>query len=566
MKRVRCAIYTRKSSEEGLEQDFNSLDAQYEACSAYILSQASEGWHQNAERYDDGGHSGGTLERPALKRLLNDVETGLIDIIIVYKLDRLTRSLLDFAQLVARLDKAGVSFVSITQSFNTTTSMGWLTLNMLLSFAQFEREVTAERIRDKIAASKAKGMWMGGTSPLGYAPDGRSLSIVPDHAKLIRHIYGRYLDIGNVRLLADELAREGIGLPIRTTSSGRSFGGGVFTRGQLYRILSNPIYIGQISHGAKSYTGLHEAIFDEATWNKVQAKLADSVRGQRQQSSAKHPSPLAGLLFDQSGEPLVATHAVKRGRRYRYYVSRSLQHGGDAKANDGMRILARDIEALVRNHLAALLADPVALLSQAGVALPSPDQLTRMMAKGDRAAKALRGDGDSPSRKDVAAIVERITIGSDEIRIATRVPALLAMLGDPPDQTQPKSTTLTTTINACLKRSGMAMRMVLSDGTAAAASQPDQTLIRTIARALRWWQRLSSEPELTPTSLAAAEGVTPSYLTRVLRLAFLDPAIIQMILDGSAPASLTAKRLTQPGAIAICWHEQRRTMGIAACR
>ncbi len=348
MKRVRCAIYTRKSSEEGLEQDFNSLDAQYEACAAYILSQASEGWHQNAERYDDGGHSGGTLERPALKRLLNDVEIGLIDIIIVYKLDRLTRSLLDFAQLVARLDKAGVSFVSITQSFNTTTSMGRLTLNMLLSFAQFEREVTAERIRDKIAASKAKGMWMGGTPPLGYAPDGRSLSIVPDHATLIRHIYARYLDIGNVRLLAYELARDGICLPIRTTSSGRNFGGGAFTRGQLYRILSNPIYTGQISHGTKRYAGLHEAIIDQATWDRVQAKLADSVRGQRQQSSVKHSNPLAGLLFDQNGEPLVATHAVKQGRRYRYYVSRSLQHGGNAKANDGMRIPARDIETLVR--------------------------------------------------------------------------------------------------------------------------------------------------------------------------------------------------------------------------
>jgi site-specific DNA recombinase len=566
MKRVRCAIYTRKSSEEGLEQDFNSLDAQYEACSAYILSQASEGWHQNAERYDDGGHSGGTLERPALKRLLNDVETGVIDIIIVYKLDRLTRSLLDFAQLVARLDKAGVSFVSITQSFNTTTSMGRLTLNMLLSFAQFEREVTAERIRDKIAASKAKGMWMGGTPPLGYAPDGRSLSIVPDHAKLIRHIYARYLDIGNVRLLANELMHEGIGLPIRTTKSGRSFGGGAFTRGQLYRILSNPIYVGQISHGAKRYAGLHDAIIDQATWDRVQAKLAESVRGQRQQSSAKHPSPLAGLLFDQSGEPLVATHAIKQGRRYRYYVSRSLQHGGDAKANDGMRIPARDIEALVRNHLAALLADPVALLSQTEVQLPPPEQLARMLAKEARIAKAMRDDSDSAGRLDIATMVERIIIGSDEITIATRVSALLAILGYPPDQPQPTSPTLTTTINACLKRSGMAMRMVLSDGTAAVASHPDQTLIRTIARALRWRQRLNSDPELTPTSLAATEGVTPSYLTRVLRLAFLDPAIIQMILDGSAPASLTTKRLTQPGAIAICWHEQRRRLGIASRR
>ena len=307
-------------------------------------------------------------------------------------------------------------------------------------------------------------------------------------------------------------------------------------------------------------------IIDKNMWDRVQAKLADSVRGQRQQSSAKHSSLLAGLLVDQNGEPLVATHAVKQGRRYRYYVSRSLQHGGDAKANEGMRIPARDIEALVRNHLAALLADPVALFSRAGMTLPPPEQLARMLAKGNCVAKTMRGDSDSTGRPDIAAIVERIIIGSDEITIATRVPALLTLLGHEPDQPQPTSPMLTTTINASLKRSGMAMRMILNDGTAAAVSQPDQTLIRTIARALRWWQRLSSEPELTPTSLAAAEGVTPSYLTRVLRLAFLDPAIIQMILNGSTPASLTAKRLTQPSAIAICWHEQRRTMGITPRR
>jgi site-specific DNA recombinase len=278
---------------------------------------------------------------------------------------------------------------------------------------------------------------------------------------------------------------------------------------------------------------------------------------------------LRGCFFDQSGEPLVATHAVKQGRRYRYYVSRSLQHGGDAKANEGMRIPARDIEALVHNQLASLLANTVGLLGQAGLRLPPPEQLTRMLAKGDRVAKAMRGDGDSITSitmPDIAAMVERIIVGSDEITIATRVPTLLVVLGYPPDQPQPTSPTLSTSINGSLKRNGMAMRMVLSDGTAAAASQPDQTLIRTIARALRWWQRLSSEPELTPTSLADAEGVTPSYLTRVLRLVFLDPVIIQMILDGSAPASLTAKRLTLPGAIAIRWQEQRRTMGIGPRR
>jgi len=253
-KTVRCAIYTRKSSEEGLEQGFNSLDAQREACAAYILSQASEGWQEVTPRYDDGGLSGGTLERPALQRLLADVAAGQIDIIVVYKVDRLTRSLLDFAKLVERFDHAAVSFVSVTQSFNTTTSMGRLTLNMLLSFAQFEREVTAERIRDKIAASKAKGMWMGGTPPLGYHPDGRSLAIEPHEAELVCSIFARYLALGSVRLLADELVAAGTRVPVRRRSrSGMTYGGGWFSRGQLYAILRNPIYIGRIPHRGTTF-------------------------------------------------------------------------------------------------------------------------------------------------------------------------------------------------------------------------------------------------------------------------------------------------------------------------
>jgi len=249
MTKLRCAIYTRKSSEEGLDQDFNSLDAQHEACAAYIKSQASEGWKLVRERYDDGGISGGTLERPGLQRLLADIAAGHIDIVVVYQVDRLTRSLLDFAKLVEAFDKAGASFVSITQSFNTTNSMGRLTLNMLLSFAQFEREVTAERIRDKIAQSKARGMWMGGTPPIGYRPNGRSLAIVEEDATLIRHIFDRYAELGNVRLLAEELEQAEIWSPVRKAATGRAFGGRPFSRGHLYRILSNPTYIGRIDHG-----------------------------------------------------------------------------------------------------------------------------------------------------------------------------------------------------------------------------------------------------------------------------------------------------------------------------
>jgi site-specific DNA recombinase len=327
MRPVRCAIYTRKSSEEGLEQDFNSLEAQYAACAAYIASQASEGWTLIGQRYDDGGISGGTLERPRLKRLLADLAAGTIDIVVVYKVDRLTRSLLDFARLVEAFDKAGVSFVSVTQSFNTTTSMGRLTLNMLLSFAQFEREVTAERIRDKLAASKARGMWMGGTPPLGFRPDGRSLAIVEEHAERVRLIFKRYLELGNVRRLQDELSRSGLYKPVRATSGGRSFGGAPFRRGELYAMLANPVYIGRIRHRETTYDGLHEAIIDLPLWEAVQAKLAGNRTGERHVRATAHASLLAGKLFDGAGERMVACHAKKGARRYRYYVSHSLHRG-----------------------------------------------------------------------------------------------------------------------------------------------------------------------------------------------------------------------------------------------
>lgn len=346
MKTVRCAIYTRKSSEEGLEQAFNSLDAQREACAAYVLSQASEGWSALPDIYDDGGLSGGSLERPALQRLLADVAGGRIDIIVVYKVDRLTRSLLDFAKLVEAFDKTGTSFVSVTQSFNTTTSMGRLTLNMLLSFAQFEREVTAERIRDKIAASKARGMWMGGTPPLGYRPEGRSLAIVEDHAAIVRDVFERYLRIGNVRLVGNQLAREGIGAPRRETAGGRAFGGCAFTRGQLYAILKNPIYVGDIRHQGKLHKGQHPSIIDREIWEVAQAKLADHIRGARRAARVANPSLLAGLIVDEAGEPLVATHACKGRVRYRYYVSRELQHGGSADAVVGM-----DVPTALRERL-----------------------------------------------------------------------------------------------------------------------------------------------------------------------------------------------------------------------
>jgi DNA invertase Pin-like site-specific DNA recombinase len=356
MKKVRCAIYTRKSSEEGLEQDFNSLDAQREACAAYVLSQASEGWALITESYDDGGLSGGSLERPALQRLLADVAAGNINIIVVYKVDRLTRSLLDFAKLVEAFDRAGTSFISVTQSFNTTTSMGRLTLNMLLSFAQFEREVTAERIRDKIAASKAKGMWMGGTPPLGYEPNGRSLAIVEQHADIVRNIYRRYLLLGNVSLVAAELERDGVRAPQRVSGAGRTFGRRPFSKGNLYFILKNPIYVGDIRHRGQTYGGQHAAIVDRKIWDEVQERLKVNLRGERRARAAS-TSPLAGIVLDEAGDPLMAVHACKGKVRYRYYVSRALQHGTSDRSK-GMRVPAPELESQVAETVARVLDDP----------------------------------------------------------------------------------------------------------------------------------------------------------------------------------------------------------------
>src|SRR5215469_16928183 len=314
----RCAIYTRKSSEEGLEQEFNSLAAQREACEAYIRSQQHEGWMLARTRYDDGGFSGGTMERPALQQLLNDIRTGRIDIVVVYKVDRLTRSLADFARLVEIFAGDGVSFVSVTQQFNTTSSMGRLTLNVLLSFAQFERDVTGERIRDKIAASKKKGMWMGGNPPLGYRTSERTLVINPAEAEAVRCIFALYREHGCVRRVKDEADRLGLTTKRSTKANGAERGGTPFSRGHIYSLLSNPIYTGRIAHKGELYPGQHRALIDNETWTAVRDQLAANARNHRRRSNAAEPSLLAGLLVDARGERLTPSHAVNKGRRYRY--------------------------------------------------------------------------------------------------------------------------------------------------------------------------------------------------------------------------------------------------------
>jgi site-specific DNA recombinase len=548
MKPVRCVIYTRKSSDEGLEQSFNSLDAQREACGAYILSQASEGWSALPDIYDDGGLSGGTLERPALKRLLAEVAAGRVDIIVVYKVDRLTRSLFDFAKLVETFDAAGTSFVSVTQSFNTTTSMGRLTLNMLLSFAQFEREVTAERIRDKIAASKARGMWMGGTPPLGYAPNDRSLTIVEEQADIVRHLFERYLVLGSVRCLQDDLARDGITVPSRVTIGGRPIGGGAFARGQIYQILKNVTYAGKIGHKGTVHPGLHPAIIDDATFAAVQAMLADHLQGHRTRASAVETSPLAGRIVDADGEPLVATHANKGKVRHRYYVSHGLQH---ATTDTGMRVPAREIEALVAERIQSLLTRPLELATTAAL-----DIQVHQVADLHARCATLTDQVTQRRSPILAALVARVQITAADVTITCHTAPLAAALGIAVLAGGPA--TFEITCAARLTRSGRALRLVQDNG-AVAQGTPDPSLVRLLVQARRWWSVLRTG-EITMGDLAAREGMTGSYIARVTRLAFLAPTVTEAILAGRQRAGVTVASLTLEGTVAANWQTQIATL------
>src|SRR5712692_10507776 len=417
--RKRCAIYTRKSSEEGLEQEFNSLQAQSEACEAYIRSQRHEGWILARTRYDDGGFSGGNMERPALQRLLADIQGGRIDIIVVYKVDRLTRSLADFARLVEIFDAQGVSFVSVTQQFNTTSSMGRLTLNVLLSFAQFEREVTGERIRDKIAASKKKGMWMGGNVPLGYDASERTLVINPAEAETVRCIFALYRELGCVRRVKEEADRLRLSTKRGTTASGIERGGKPFSRGHIYRLLSNLIYIGEIAHKGQLYPAQHPALIDAETWAAVRDRLATNATNHRRKAGAAEPSLLAGVLVDARGERLTPSHAVKKGRRYRYYVSAALITEAGTDRVQGWRLPAQEIEQAVIRVLADALTSPAMLVDRFGTSGIPSDQTRKMLDRATRLAATLKR---SPAEraKVVRNLIEKVVIEENSITIRIR--------------------------------------------------------------------------------------------------------------------------------------------------
>src|SRR5438477_9495116 len=423
---VRCAIYTRKSSEEGLEQSFNSLQAQREACEAFTASQRHEGWYTIQTPYDDGGFSGGTLDRPALQRLLDDSAAGLIDTVVVYKVDRLTRSLTDFARIIDVFDQKRVSFVSVTQQFNTTTSVGRLTLNILLSFAQFEREVIGERIRDKIAASKRKGMWMGGVPPLGYRVEDRKLLVIDSEAEIVRSIFRRYAELGSVRLVKQELDARGIKSKSWTSASGRPIGGKPFSRGALYLMLQNRTYFGEIVHKGQSHPGEHAPIVDQPLWDAVHSQLADNTAERSSRTRTREPSLLAGLLFDPDGNPMTPTHAVKKGTRYRYYVSRQLITKDQRESSDGLRIPAAEIEQLVASRMRQWLLDPAEIYQATRFSDASAQ--SRLLARAAEIGKIWPELPAARQRAFLSALIERIDVRPDQIDIRPHPTRLGAFL------------------------------------------------------------------------------------------------------------------------------------------
>jgi DNA invertase Pin-like site-specific DNA recombinase len=568
-KRLRCAIYTRKSSDEGLEQEFNSLHAQREACEAFITSQRHEGWHVLSAHYDDGGYSGGTMDRPALQHLLADIGAGKVDVLVVYKIDRLTRSLFDFAKIVEAFDAKGVSFVSVTQQFNTTTSMGRLTLNVLLSFAQFEREVTSERIRDKIAASKQKGMWMGGSVPLGYDAINRTLRINAEEAKTVRLLYELYLKLGSVRQLQEECQRLGLRTKLRTMLDGRPSGGAAFSRGHLYRILSNPIYIGRIPHKGRSYEGEHDGMIDAETWDKVQAQLARNAGRKRGRTSSKHPSLLAGLLFTAEGVPFTPSHAVNHGRRYRYYIERSLLtpepemetgnvNGAQTK---GWRLPAHEIERLVFKQVASFLNDRGVVLDAIRLNRKSPDLVAAVLA---RASKLSDGCGPGSSAKYpeiVAALVRRILIAQDRVTIEIDPKGLAEHLLDRGAASHSKRRDhppILIEVPVRFRRRGVEAKLVVLDQKEL-TSAPDPSLVKALARAHEWFGQIARGEANGIGAVARREQLDRAYVTRILRLACLSPQTTKHILERGPSTELTVKRLLQSALeIPLLWSDQPR--------
>jgi DNA invertase Pin-like site-specific DNA recombinase len=540
---VRCAIYTRKSSEEGLEQSFNSLHAQRESCEAYVKSQAGEGWTLGRDRYDDGGHSGGQMDRPGLRRLLADVAAHRLDVVVVYKVDRLTRSLRDFARIIEAFESAGVAFVSVTQAFNTTTSMGRLTLNVLLSFAQFEREVTCERIRDKIAASKAKGMWMGGLPPLGYdAPSDRltrALVVNEAEARSVRLIFRRYLELGNSLALQRWLELEGVRSKSRSSVGRRFSGGHAFSRGALLHLLKNRTYLGQIPHKGESYPGRHPAIIDEPTFDAAQALLARNSDKKRERIPRSANALLRGILFDGAGQPMAPV--IFRGRRlYEYYVSAPLPSAGrNGEADDAIRrVPSAAIDDLVVRRLA-----PIAGAIEAEL-----------------------------GRSEVRALLERVEIHASAVHMIVRIRALQerSRRRVTPDAVRrhllPGEQVTTEVHDARLIRILLPVRLRVRGGrtwnidrhgrVGAPTSAPDLMMIGRLRAAHSILKTCGAQPDASSTQLHYARAPSSSHQMKTARWAFLAPDLQKAVLEGrpigAGDASLSAKIK-----IPLLWSDQR---------
>ena len=487
-KQARCAIYTRKSTEHNLDLEFNSLDAQREACEAYIKSQAHESWRLLPDQFDDGGISGGTLDRPALQRLILEIQGGRIDVVVVYKVDRLTRSLTDFAKLVDLFDRHGVSFVSITQSFNTTTSMGRLTLNVLLSFAQFEREVIGERVRDKIAASKRKGLWMGGSVPLGYTTINKKLVILEEEAETVRTIFQRYLELGSIRALAEDLDKQGVVTKRRIFSENRAVGGIRFGVGPLGYLLKNRIYIGEVVHRNEVHAGDHQPILSREVFDAVQEKLAcnDVDRKLRLKSS---PSLLTGLLYDDRGNKMSPSHTKKRGVRYRYYVSQALQQKRSGVGNV-RRVSGPDIESVV---LDALRTSPAVL-------------------------------GAEDDRALIEMHVEKVIVAPGQVEIQLQASADAAAGGSSDAPIFVPWSAVPHLAEKCI--------LGQSESQSSMGTQSQTVLLTSIAKARLWAEEIIEGRVKTYAEIARREKKCERYVRMLMPLAFVSPTLLNSIVDG----------------------------------
>ncbi len=564
-KLLHCAVYTRKSSEEGLEQDFNSLEAQREACEAYIRSQAHEGWRLLPERFDDGGFSGGSLERPALKLLLERIRDKRIDVIVIYKIDRLTRSLMDFAKLAELFEKEGVSFVSVTQQFNTTTSMGRLMLNVLLSFAQFEREITGERIRDKIAASKKKGIWMGGSVPAGYDVRNRALVINEEDAKTVRTLFRLYSEFSSVRKVWAEAKRLGLRTPVRTTQKGRAIGGKQFFPGNIYQLLSSPIYIGKLPHKGQVYDGNHPPVIDIAQWEAVQSGIAGNRVDRRYGRNTKSPSPLTGLLYDANGVRFTPTQTTKKsGQRYRYYVHPALTTGVAPPNSNLPRIPALEIEHAVRKGIAELLGYPTKLLAALNHHLQGPAPEHALKQAQELAADILNAT-PTTWMPMIRPALNRVILSEDCIVLSIAPDNLSRILIA--DNIQQASQYLNRLndddasvveyripVRVQLRRSG-AMKLVVGNCQSTAA-EPDPAIEKTLANAFAWAEMMKDGRADSVRYIATLEKVTEAWITRTLRMAYLAPVVVEAVLRGQTGSELTAQTLSKLAGASPLWSQQ----------